>query len=395
MTVGQDQDEYELRARCILKEVPLIDGHNDFPFMIRGWHQSKLYDDGFDPYHMPLFHTDFNRLRLGQVGGQFWSAYVPCPPANKSNDFSLVVHHDALHQTLQQIDLIHSLIELYPSQLGLAQSPADVWETYRSGRVASMIGVEGLHQIGNSASVLRMFHRLGVRYITLTHNSNNLYADAALAPTTAHGGLSPEGRDMIAEMNRIGMIVDLSHTSDAVQQQVLKLSKAPVIFSHSSCTAISNHRRNASDAVLDLLKLNHGVIMISFLPELTDDSNPRANATLARVADHVIHVGERIGYEHVGIGSDFDGTMHIAKGLDDVTRYPSLIAELLRRGLSDKTVSDIAGLNVLRVWEQVEAVSREMKVVEKARIFGDEIEPIWDQETIDEVLRHRMPGKTA
>ncbi|OJJ45949.1 hypothetical protein ASPZODRAFT_547278, partial [Penicilliopsis zonata CBS 506.65] len=378
-------DGYEDAARRLLSEVPLIDGHNDFPLMIRGWHQSKLYD-GLDAHKMPLFHTDWTRLRRGQVGGQFWSAYVPCPPPNAENNFSLSVHHDALHQTLQQIDLIHALVELYPAQLGLACSPREVWTVFRSGRVASMIGVEGLHQIANSASVLRMFYRLGVRYITLTHNSNNLYADAALASDQAHGGLSIQGRKMVQEMNRIGMMIDLSHTSEAVQQQVLGLSVAPVIFSHSSCTSLSHHLRNVSDPVLDMLHQNRGLIMISFLPKLTDEQPQRQ--TLARVADHIVHVGERIGYEHVGIGSDFDGTMHTARGTDDVACYPQLIAELLRRGLSEESVRRVAGLNLLRVWEEIDAVAGKLQT-EKQPMLLDEIEPMWDEKTRQEVIAAR------
>ncbi|CAI7602467.1 unnamed protein product [Penicillium glandicola] len=419
-------DEYSVRAKEILAKVPLIgertrtretniedltpdisDGHNDFPYMIRGYHLNNTNDETFNPYEMPISHTDFNRLRIGHVGGQFWSAYVGCPPGNKSDDFSTATHHDSLRQTMQQIDLIHNLVAQYPKVLGFCQSVTDVWDVFRSGRIASMIGVEGLHQIGNSASVLRNFHRLGVRYVTLTHNSNNLYADSAavadserhpqLAPNPVHGGLSKDGRKMVAEMNRIGILqeayvdrmIDLSHTSDAVQRHVLALSKSPVIFSHSSCAAITDHPRNVSTHVLDLLKDNGGLIMISFLPNLTDEDISKASVT--EVADHIIYASQRIGWQHIGIGSDFDGMMHSVKGLEDVSRYPALIAELLRRGISDEVVCDIVGLNILRVWAKVETVARELQV-DGAATLCDIIEPVWTQEIRNEVEKVRLGG---
>ncbi|KAK1243196.1 hypothetical protein MKX07_003824 [Trichoderma sp. CBMAI-0711] len=375
-----EMDSRKEAAERLLAETPLIDGHNDFPYMIRGWHLGKVGD--VDARQMAIAHTDLDRLRMGRVGGVFWSAYVPCPKENASNNFSTDVYYQSLRETLQQIDIIHTLVERYPDALEITRSSAEVWKAFGSGRVASLIGVEGLHQIANSASVLRNFHRLGVRYVTLTHDSNNLYADSTNAAAPHHGGLSQQGVEMIQEMNRIGMIVDLSHTSIEVQKQALSISKAPVIFSHSSWFVDSPYP--LPDEVLDLLRTNGGVFMVSFLRKLTDADEP----TLARVADHIQHVGERIGYEHVGIGSDFDGTMQTPDGLGDVSRFPFLIAELLRRGISDESVKDIAGRNVLRVMDEVQRVSGEL-MRNGARMLHNDIEPIWDEKVREEVKRVR------
>ncbi|KAF2092846.1 hypothetical protein NA57DRAFT_49457 [Rhizodiscina lignyota] len=377
-------DNCLIKARALLGEVPLIDGHNDFPFMIRGWHLGRAGDSKVDVNDMPVAHTDIKRLRKGCVGGVFWSAYVPCPDANQKNDFSVGVHYEALRATLQQIDIIYTLVERYPHDFGLARTSKEVWDVFNSGRVASLIGIEGLHQIANSTSALRCFYRLGVRYVTLTHDRNNLYADSTNSHEPAHGGLSNEGVKMIQEMNRIGMIVDLSHTSVATQKAVLAISKAPVIFSHSSCSALTEHPRNSPDDVLDMLKTNDGVFMITFLRKLTDDAEP----TLGKVADHVQHVAERIGYEHVGIGSDFDGTMQTASGLDDVSKFPLLVAELLKRGVPEESIRRMLGLNVLRVLDTVGEISAKM-TKSKEPMLHDDFEPIWDEELKNEVRRVR------
>ncbi|OAA41287.1 Peptidase M19, renal dipeptidase [Metarhizium rileyi] len=237
-----------------------------------------------------------------------------CSPAsNASDDFSTANHYESLRDTLQQIDIIHTLIERYPDSLGLARTSAEVWDAFRSGRVASLIGVEGLHQIANSASVMRSFYRLGVRYITLTHDSNNL-------------------------------------------------------------ASLTQHPRNSPDEVLDMLKANGGVFMISFLCKLTDSSGP----TLKRVADHIQHAGERIGYDHVGIGSDFDGMMDSPSGLEDISKMPFLVAELLKRGIPEDSVQNIVGLNVLRVLDAVQEVSARMRNGNQD-MLQDVIDEIWDE----------------
>ncbi|KAK7229878.1 hypothetical protein V2G26_002048 [Clonostachys chloroleuca] len=370
------------KALKLLQDVPLIDGHNDFPYFLRGWYPDQV--NTVDCQHMPIAHTDLERLSQGRVGGVFWSAYVPCPDANASNDFSVDVHHQCLRETLQQIDIIHGLIERYPKNLGLATTSTEVWNVFKSGRVASLIGVEGLHQIANSPGVMRNFHRLGVRYITLTHDSNNLYADSTNSAGPFHRGLSADGISMVKEMNRVGMIVDLSHTSIATQKDVLAVSKAPVIFSHSSCSSVTEHPRNSPDDVLDMLQRNGGVFMITFIRKSTDSINP----CLERVADHVQHVGDRIGYDHVGIGSDFDGVMQTTSGLDDVSKFPLLIAELLRRRVSEQSIQKMIGLNMLRVMDAVEQVSTAMKEAEE-EVLSDTFEEIWDNKVQEEVTKTR------
>nr|AQZ42165.1 putative membrane dipeptidase [Gliocladium sp.] len=306
------------------------------------------------------------------------------PDRHAKNDFVVDAQYESLRATMQQIDIIHTLIERYSDRLGLARTSSEVWEVFRSGRIASLIGVEGLHQIANSPGVMRNLYRLGVRYITLTHDSNNLYADSTNSSGPFHGGLSRDGISIVKEMNRIGMMVDLSHTSVATQKHVLAISKAPVIFSHSSCASVTEHPRNSPDDVLDMLKANGGVFMITFIRKPTDAESP----TLEKVADHVQHVGDRIGYEHVGIGSDFDGVMLTASGLDDVSKFPLLIAELLKRGVSDHSIKNMIGLNVLRVMDSVEEVSMKMKETGE-EMLHEVFEEIWDEKMRDEVRKTR------
>ncbi|KAI9792513.1 MAG: hypothetical protein M1816_002033 [Peltula sp. TS41687] len=374
-------DDYLSRARRLLTEVPLIvraliaDGHNDFAFFIRAWFENQVNGDDFNPYQMSIGHTDFTKLKSGQLGGQFWSAFVPCPP--NPDDFSDAAHFDTLRQTIQQIDLIHYLIDKYPTVLALARTAADVSTIFRSGRIASLIGVEGLHQIGNSAGVLRTYYRLGVRYVTLTHTSNNRYADSSTSSGPAHGGLSDEGQQMIREMNRIGMIIDLSHTSDATQRQAIEISNAPVLFSHSSCSGLSPHPRNVSDDVLEILKQNGGVIMISFIRAHIDPAGGKA-ASLSTVADHVMYAAERIGWSHIGIGSDFDGMLEGPDGLEDTSKYPFLVAELLRRGVSEDQLKGVLGQNVIRVLQQVEEVAQ--RADPNSDILLDQFSPIFTEE---------------
>ncbi|XP_014562289.1 hypothetical protein COCVIDRAFT_84229, partial [Bipolaris victoriae FI3] len=350
------------------------DGHNDFPYIIRGWYLNQVNGADFTIEKMPIGQTDIQRMRDGQVGGQFWSAYVP-RPLNKfdSSEENLL----CLQRTLQQIDLIHLMIEKSPDHLAIAESATDVMPIFKSGKIVSLLGIEGLHQTAYSASALRMFHRLGVRYATLSHNHNNHCADSATGCSEFNGGLSDLGKDMLREMNRIGMIIDLSHTSTETQKQALAISRAPVIFSHSSCYTLCAHPRNTTDDVLHLLKANGGVIMICFLRELI--ASVPAEATLSRTVDHIIHVGEAIGYEHVGIGSDFDGMLRGPDGLEDTTRYPYLVAELLQRGVTEADVKNIVGLNVLRVFHENERISRAMK--ERGAFLAlDMIEPLWEDD---------------
>ncbi|MBI4543953.1 MAG: membrane dipeptidase, partial [Gemmatimonadetes bacterium] len=347
------------RARALLAQVPLVDGHNDLP--------SKLLEEArgdparFDlAARQPRFHTDIPRLREGRVGAQFWAAYVTVDsiPAGA-----------ALRHGLREIDMVHRLTRRYPD-LELARTAADIERIHRQGRIASLIGVEGGHAIQSSLSALRMFHELGVRYMTLTHWQTTDWADAA-TDTPEHNGLTEFGEEVVREMNRLGMFVDLSHVSAETMQDALRVSQAPVIFSHSSARAIMGHPRNVPDDVLRLLPQNGGVVMVNFcwcfIPpeagvwsaqrdsagealrrELDDareiqrrlaawvEAHPRPRGTVATVADHIDHIRKVAGVDQLGMGSDFDGIDAAPVGLEDVSGFPNLFAELLRRGYTEE-----------------------------------------------------------
>ncbi|KAI1105354.1 membrane dipeptidase-domain-containing protein [Jackrogersella minutella] len=365
------------RAQALLTEVPLIDGHNDFAYMIRGWFMNQTSGADFDIDSMPIGQTDITQLKRGKLGGQFWSAFVPCPREGE----------DPLHSLLammQQIDLLHRIFDRFPHVFALVDRADDIIPAFRSGRVASLVGIEGLHSIGQSASVLRMAHKLGVRYATLCHNKGNDFADSATSIAVI-GGLSSSGAAIVREMNRIGMMIDLSHTSHETQVDALAASKAPVIFSHSSCYALCPNPRNVRDETLTLLKENNGIIMICFIPSLVsphskNNNNPPAVATVSSVVDHIIHVGTTIGYSHVGIGSDFDGMLEGPQGLDDTSCYPALVEELLHRGVGEQEVKMVMGLNVIRVLRDVEVVSKHARDIERWEALCDEIQSPWTAE---------------
>ncbi|KAF4636600.1 hypothetical protein G7Y89_g1494 [Cudoniella acicularis] len=379
---NMDQDEASREAIEILGLTPLIDGHNDFPHLIRGFYDNKIQNSRFDEESSLVGHVDLKRLREGRSGGVFLSAYVDCPLQNKQNDFRDEIHLETIHDTLQQIDLIHRLIDKNSSTLALASNSSDIMRIFETeNKIACLIGVEGLHQIGNSASILRMYHRLGVRYVTLTHNANNMYADSATVPGF-HGGLSDAGREMVREMNRIGMTIDLSHTSAQTAEQVLDLSSAPVAFTHSSTDAACPNPRNVTDVCLDKLQKNNGIIMISFIPGLTH-SKPE-EASIQHVVDHILYVASRIGFDHIGIGTDFDGMEKGVQGLEDVSKFPDLVALLLEKGVEKDNVQKIVGLNVIRVLKDVEnfALQERNKNVagesEALPLLEDDIKQLWN-----------------
>jgi membrane dipeptidase len=373
----------------ILREVPLIDGHNDLPWQFREECKGDL--KGIDlardnSGHLPTVVTDIPRLRAGHLGGQFWSVYVPSDSGNS----------DAVVAVLDQIDLVHRMIARYPNDFELALTADDVVRIHRKGKIASLIGMEGGHSIGNSLGVLRMTYALGARYMTLTHMKNNDWADSA-TDTAVHHGLTPFGEEVVREMNRLGMLVDLSHVSDETMRAALKISQAPVIFSHSSARALCHHLRNVPDDVLQQVARNKGVVMVTFVPEYLTEID-RADeivaskeknrlkalypkdkakikqgmaawrvlhpdphhATLLDAADHIDHIRKVAGIESVGIGSDFEGFSNPPQGLDDVTCYPALLAELLKRGYSKDDIKKVAGLNLLRVLREVEKVSAKL-----------------------------------
>ena len=327
----------------------MIDGHNDLPWAIRnseaGPHDVEA--DEHDLRGTTPFHTDIARLRSGGVGAQWWSVYIP---------FDAVAEGAAKVQ-LEQIDIAHQIIDKYPEAFELALTPSDVETAFGRGRVASMLGMEGAHAIENSLGTLRAFFALGVRYMTLTHNGTLDWADAC-CDLPRHGGLTEFGREVVREMNRMGMLVDISHTSPETMNDALDVAEAPVIFSHASARAIHDHPRNVPDQVLRRLPANGGVVMVTFVPQFLTRNE---QATIGDVADHIEHIVEVAGIDHVGIGSDFDGIDSTPVGLEDVSTFPALLAELSRRGWSDEDLRKVAGENAQRAWREAEATARRLQ----------------------------------
>ena len=354
------QTDLLARARAIHKQVPLIDGHNDYPWALRGLDPGRDFNAAEISKPVPKLMTDIPRLRQGGVGGQFWSVYVPSTMQGK----------EAVRATLEQIDIVHRMTRRWPETFEMAYTAADVERAFKAGRIGSLIGMEGGHSIDSSLATLRMLFALGARYMTLTHSANVPWADASPGPATL-GGLSKFGEEVVREMNRLGMLVDLSHVSPDTMEDALRVTEAPVIFSHSSARAICNVHRNVPDNVLELVKKNGGVVMVTFVPSFISqavadyDAKPAAErgntpsptATLSQVADHIDHIRKVAGIDHIGLGGDFDGISSVIVGLEDVATYPALSAELLRRGYTDDDVKKVLGLNVLRVMRQVEKVA--------------------------------------
>ncbi|KAI5461088.1 membrane dipeptidase-domain-containing protein [Mariannaea sp. PMI_226] len=385
---GQDHVQQHLspeeRARNILASTPLIDGHVDLPVLIRYLYGNHINNEDFSkPFEQGELpgQVDLQRLRAGQSGGAFWSLYAPCP--GNGTDFSDENYAASVQFTLNQIDVMTRLQEAYPNDFSKQVDSSNALEAFKQGKLISPHGIEGLHQIGNSVANLRKFHQLGTRYATLTHNCHNKFADAAILESPFRkaeplwGGVSPLGRQLIHEMNRIGMIVDLSHVSEDTMVDVLggndewPGSKAPIMFSHSSAYSICPHPRNVKDHVLELVKNRNSIVMVNISPDFIsciDNGNENGipdfdpnNSTLAQVVRHILHIGNLIGFEHVGIGSDFDGIASVPEGLEDVSKYPELVAELLRNGVSDVDVAKIVGGNILRVWKDVDAVAAKLQ----------------------------------
>lgn len=377
------------RIDRILREVPLIDGHNDLPEQYEERvknHLAKIDIRQDQSKRTPALHTDIPRLRQGRIGGQFWSVYVP----------ATLKGADAVRAVLEQIDVVHRLEGRYPDTFEPARTADDVERIHRKGKIASLIGVEGGHSIGNSLAVLRQLYATGARYMTITHSANNDWADSATADPI-HGGLTPFGKLVIAEMNRLGMLVDLSHVAPKTMHDVLDVAAAPVIFSHSSARAITDHPRNVPDDVLRRVRDNDGVVMITWVPGFVSEkvrahgaakdaeearlkalyrgqpekmkaelarweaANPAPRATVRDVADHIDHVVKVAGAPHVGIGADLDGISTTPEGLESVATYPTLFAELIRRGYTDEQLKGIAGRNVLRVMRKAEAVATRLQ----------------------------------
>jgi len=382
---AQAQDPDLERARRLLSQHPVLDGHNDLPWTIRG-KTGPIGDlEAYDLGQPTSGDTDLERLHAGGVGGQFWSVYVPADLGS-----------GAARQQLEQIDLARRLIDRYPEDLALATTAADVERIMKEGQVASLLGIEGGHAIEDSLGALRAYHALGVRYMTLTHNATLNWADSS-SEDRRHDGLTLFGEEVVREMNRLGMLVDLSHVSPDTMEDALRVSEAPIIFSHSSARAVCDHPRNVPDAILRLLPENGGVVMITFVasfisPEwaavydpmrkeyqrriagLEDPAErkrareeferalPPIRVTVGEVADHVEHVRRVAGVDHIGLGGDFDGNDSWPEGLDDVSTYPKLFAELIRRGWSDADLARLANGNILRAMRQAEEVAARLQL---------------------------------
>ncbi len=375
------------RIDRVLKRTPLIDGHNDLPWALRedfGLRVTGL-ERGTNRLKPPLM-TDMERLRAGRVGGQFWSVYIS----------GTTTGDEAIRITIEQIDAARRIIDAYPQYLELASTADDMVRIHRRGRIGSLLGVEGGRQIGGSMAALRQFYELGVRYMTLTHNQSTEWADAA-TDEPKHQGMTDFGKAVVLEMNRLGMLVDLSHTSRQVMHQAIEISRSPVIFSHSDAHGLNPHPRNVPDDVLQALRPNGGVMMVTFVPTFLkqeiwawdrersaqearlkglyayskarvdegltawEAANPKPQATVSDVADHVEHVAKIAGHDHVGIGGDLDGISSTVIGLGGAEGYPLLFAELIRRGWSDQNLAKLAGGNILRVLRQAETIAASMK----------------------------------
>lgn len=389
------RDAVEARVARILARTPLIDGHNDWPWALREHHASNVEGVDLaratDTLPQPMM-TDIARLHAGHVGAQFWSVYIPAE----------ITGAEAVRTTIDQIDIVHRLVARFPRDLEMAGSAADIVRSHRAGRIASLIGIEGGHQIGGDLAVLRQFYALGARYLTLTHTRTNDFADSA-TDAPKWGGLNGFGRAVVAELNRLGMLVDLSHVSPATMRAAIAATKAPVIFSHSNAAALDPHARNVPDDVLRLLPANGGVVMVTFVPGFASDklrlwnaarageearvkalypaggeAVPRALAAwdaanampvvgVGDVADMIEHIVKVAGHDHVGIGGDLDGVTQTIPGLSDVASYPRLFAELIARGWRDADLAKLAGGNMLRVMAQAERVAAAMKDVPPSR----------------------------
>ena len=393
------QEVSDRRLDRVLTQTPLIDGHNDLPWEIRerfGGDLAKV-DLSANTAALPApsgslpMMTDIPRLRRGRVGAQFWSVFIPVEMKGPQ----------AVQATLEQIDLVKAMCARYPHDLAMAYTAADIRRLHRAGEIASLVGVEGGHQINDSLPVLRTYYDAGARYLTLTHSSNTAWADSA-TDMPVHHGLTAFGKEVVREMNRLGMLVDLAHVSEETMRAALAVTQAPVIFSHSSARALVDHPRDVPDEVLRLVAANGGIVMVNFAPPYVSDArrrapppsvaeearnnsppfgglyigqpdraaaalkawdaaHPKPPVTVADVADHIEHIRKVAGVDHAGLGSDFDGIPETPDGLESVERFPALLQELERRGWSDAELAKVAGDNLLRVLSQAEIVSTRLR----------------------------------
>lgn len=369
----------EQRAKYILTQVPLIDGHNDLPTVL---YELQNQNFNFDISKEPTveedarilnltgskIHTTIPRILKGQLGGQFWSTWVSCKEPNP------------LKTTFEKFSVVYSMVERYPNNFKIALTAADIWKSFRERKVASLFGIEGGHSIDNSIYALRAFYKLGARYMTLTHTCNTDWCDSANGPL--RNGMTDFGREIIKEMNNLGMIIDLSHVSDRVMEIVLEISKAPVMFSHSGARARCDHIRNVPDDILKKVREKRGVVMVPFYPIFVSNIEKQVDREISRqtnssveqrilfekwqadntylrsnvttVVDHIDYIRRMASIDNVGLGGDFDGIPYVVKNLEDVSKYPEIVIEMLKRGYTDDDVKKVLGLNILRVFEEVE-----------------------------------------
>ena len=380
------EDPALAHARKLLKTVPLIDGHNDLPWEIRTSKTAPMDVQAYNLNGTVPGLTDIARLRAGEVGAQFWSIYIP----GEAKDSGYA------RMQLEEFDIARRMIAMYPKDLEFVTTADGIEKAFKAGRIGSLLGLEGGHAIENSLGALRVYYDLGARYMTLTHNVTLAWADAAL-DSAQHGGLTPFGREVVHEMNRLGMMVDLSHVSPGVMSNVLDVTESPVMFSHSSARGVTDHPRNVPDSILARLPKNGGVVMVTFVPSFVNthykawearrdsvvttvsatgadsaavraqvrawvSANPRPGTTVSDVADHIEHIRKVAGVDHIGVGSDFDGMGTPGPaGLEDVSKFPNLFAELIRRGWKDDDLKKLAGLNVLRVMRANEATAKRLQ----------------------------------
>jgi membrane dipeptidase len=385
-STGEPVDPNLARAHAALSAVPLVDGHNDLPWRIREDTIARANADKYDLAVKAPGMTDIPRLRSGQLGAQFWSVYIPGDSAA----------YGFAKMQAEEIAIATRFIEKYPDAFAWTLTAAEIRSAFAAHKIGSMLGVEGGHAIENSLDTLRSYYRQGARYMTLTHNVTLAWADAAL-DSAIHGGLTKFGEEVVHEMNRLGMLVDISHVSPGTMSDVLNVTEAPVIFSHSSARGLTDHARNVPDSILQRLPKNGGVVMVAFVPDFVSQkkadyakaqrtafdsiakqaardtvaratadtawnkAHPSPKATLADVADHIDYIRKVAGVDHVGIGSDFDGITENVVGLEDVSTFPVLFAELARRGWSDAELKKLAGENVLRAMEQAEQVAARLQ----------------------------------
>ena len=407
---GKSDAALASRVAKVLADTPLIDGHNDLPWELRARGAVDLRVDHSTlgkpvPGQTPLM-TDIPRMRAGGMGGQFWSVWIPASTTGPA----------AVQMTIEEIDIVRNMVARYPEAFQMAYTADDIERIHREGRIASLIGIEGGHQINNSMAVLRQMYALGARYMTLTHTLNTDWADSATADPEHHG-LTPFGKAVVGEMNRLGMLVDLSHVSPDTMRQAIAASAAPVMFSHSSARALIDHPRDVPDDVLQLVAKNHGIVMVNFYPGYVsaasarwsadraaekarfnappygglyigqperakvalaewDKQHPEPVVTLGMVADHFDHIRKLAGVESIGIGSDFDGIPTTPAGLNAVDKYPALLIELARRGWTDAELAAVAGGNMLRVMREAEAVAKRLQITEQPSIATIDGKPL-------------------